>query len=159
MATPIAALLQVVTALQPVAAAPSRLVVQGIRRDAGGAGRCARAPRGRAALERSGARGLRAELRQGGGARSAHGRVSPQRTQDWAEEVAQSLRGETLRVYVSDDLTGVEVGGALKNVMAIAAGASDGMGFGHNTRAALITRGLADRSSLRCAWAGPGTRA
>src|ERR1700751_4261512 len=51
-----------------------------------------------------------------------------------AEEVAQSLRGETLRVYVSDDLTGVEVGGAVKNVLAIAAGASDGLGFGHKPR-------------------------
>ena len=46
------------------------------------------------------------------------------------------------RVYHSDDLIGVEVGGALKNVIAIAAGASDGLGYGHNARAALITRGL-----------------
>ena len=60
-----------------------------------------------------------------------------------ADEVAQRLRGETLRAYVSDDLTGVEVGGAVKNVLAIAAGASDGLSFGHNARAALITRGLA----------------
>ncbi len=49
-----------------------------------------------------------------------------------------------LRVYSSDDAAGVEVGGALKNVIAIAAGACDALGFGHNTRAALITRGLAE---------------
>jgi len=48
------------------------------------------------------------------------------------------------RVYTSDDVTGVELGGALKNVMAIAVGCADGLGFGYNTRAALITRGLAE---------------
>ncbi len=52
------------------------------------------------------------------------------------------------RVYLSDDVVGVEVGGALKNVIAIAAGASDGLGFGHNARAALITRGLAEIARL-----------
>ena len=61
-----------------------------------------------------------------------------------ASEIATLLRGETLRAYESDDLAGVEVGGAVKNVLAIAAGASDGLGFGHNARAALITRGLAE---------------
>lgn len=55
---------------------------------------------------------------------------------------------DRFRVYVSDDVVGVEVGGALKNVVAIAAGASDGLGFGHNTRAALITRGLAEIARL-----------
>ena len=54
----------------------------------------------------------------------------------------------SLRAYVSDDLTGVEVGGAVKNVLAIAAGASDGLGFGDNARAALITRGLAETGRL-----------
>ncbi len=53
-----------------------------------------------------------------------------------------------LRVYSSDDVVGVECGGALKNVIAIAAGAADGLGFGHNTRAALITRGLAEIARL-----------
>lgn len=48
------------------------------------------------------------------------------------------------RVYTSDDLVGVELGGAVKNVIALAAGVSDGLGFGHNTRAALITRGIAE---------------
>ena len=65
-----------------------------------------------------------------------------------AAEVASLLRADTLRAYESDDLAGVEVGGALKNVLAIAAGASDGLGFGHNARAALITRGLAETGRL-----------
>jgi glycerol-3-phosphate dehydrogenase (NAD(P)+) len=52
------------------------------------------------------------------------------------------------RVYTNDDVTGVELGGAIKNVVAIAAGISDGLGFGHNTRAALITRGLAEMTRL-----------
>lgn len=52
------------------------------------------------------------------------------------------------RVYTSDDVTGVEVGGAIKNVMAIAAGVLDGMGLGHNPRAALLTRGLAEMTRL-----------
>ena len=52
------------------------------------------------------------------------------------------------RVYTTDDVTGVEVGGALKNVMAIAAGVLDGMGLGHNPRAALLTRGLAEMTRL-----------
>ena len=51
-----------------------------------------------------------------------------------------------MRVYTSEDVVGVSVGGALKNVIAIAAGISDGMGFGNNARAALITRGLAEIS-------------
>jgi glycerol-3-phosphate dehydrogenase (NAD(P)+) len=55
---------------------------------------------------------------------------------------------ETFRVYTSLDLMGVQLGGALKNVMAIASGISDGMGFGTNTRAALITRGLEEMSRL-----------
>ena len=52
------------------------------------------------------------------------------------------------RVYTNPDLMGVELGGAIKNVMAIAAGASDGLGFGHSSRAALITRGLAEMTRL-----------
>ena len=59
-----------------------------------------------------------------------------------------------LRVYASDDVPGVECGGALKNVIAIAAGAVDGLGFGHNTRAALITRGLAEVARLAMARGG-----
>jgi glycerol-3-phosphate dehydrogenase (NAD(P)+) len=71
-----------------------------------------------------------------------------------AEAAARRLRGETFRAYVSDDLIGVEVGGAVKNVLAIAAGASDGLGFGHNARAALITRGLAETGRLSAALGG-----
>jgi glycerol-3-phosphate dehydrogenase (NAD(P)+) len=65
-----------------------------------------------------------------------------------AEQTGELFRGDRFRVYFSDDVTGVELGGALKNVMAIAAGILDGMGFGHNSRAALITRGLAEISRL-----------
>jgi glycerol-3-phosphate dehydrogenase (NAD(P)+) len=68
--------------------------------------------------------------------------------------VAALLRGEALRAYPSADLAGVEVGGAVKNVLAIAAGASDGLGFGHNARAALITRGLAETGRLSAALGG-----
>jgi glycerol-3-phosphate dehydrogenase (NAD(P)+) len=59
-----------------------------------------------------------------------------------------SIATERLRIYTSDDPVGVQVGGALKNVIAIAAGAVDGLKFGHNTRAALITRGLAEMARL-----------
>jgi glycerol-3-phosphate dehydrogenase (NAD(P)+) len=69
-------------------------------------------------------------------------------------ETAQALHGPTLRVYLSDDVTGVEVGGAVKNVMAIAAGVSDGLQLGFNARAALITRGLAEMTRLGVALGG-----
>ena len=71
-----------------------------------------------------------------------------------AAEVATLLRGDTMRAYQSDDIAGVEVGGAVKNVLAIAAGASDGLGFGYNARAALITRGLAETGRLSTALGG-----
>ena len=61
-----------------------------------------------------------------------------------AQEVQAALSGPTLRVYTSDDLAGVEFGGCLKNVYAIAAGCSDGLKLGDNTRAALLTRALAE---------------
>ncbi len=65
-----------------------------------------------------------------------------------AERCAGLFQAERFRVYTSDDVPGVELGGALKNVMAIAAGVADGMGLGHNSRAALITRGLAEITRL-----------
>lgn len=65
-----------------------------------------------------------------------------------AEASAKLFQNDRFRVYTSDDVTGVELGGALKNVMAIAAGVADGMGLGHNTRAAVITRGLAEITRL-----------
>jgi glycerol-3-phosphate dehydrogenase (NAD(P)+) len=57
---------------------------------------------------------------------------------------AELLRGDHFRAYTSQDIVGVELGGALKNVLAIAVGVSDGLGFGANTRAALMTRGLSE---------------
>jgi glycerol-3-phosphate dehydrogenase (NAD(P)+) len=65
-----------------------------------------------------------------------------------AQELFQT---DYFRVYTSDDVMGVELGGALKNVMALAAGMAAGLGLGHNTRAALITRGLAEMSRLGAA--------
>jgi len=59
-----------------------------------------------------------------------------------------AFNGLTFRVYTSDDIIGVEVGGALKNVIALAAGICDGLGFGDNTKAALMTRGLAEITRL-----------
>jgi glycerol-3-phosphate dehydrogenase (NAD(P)+) len=70
---------------------------------------------------------------------------------EFAEQVASQLHGGNLRVYTSTDVIGVEIGGALKNVMAIAAGISDGLGFGHNARAALITRAAAEMARLGAA--------
>lgn len=67
---------------------------------------------------------------------------------EFARQAAQSLHHARLRIYSSTDIVGVEVGGAIKNVLAIAAGISDGMGFGLNARAALITRGLAEMTRL-----------
>lgn len=71
-----------------------------------------------------------------------------------AEEVASWLRDDRVRVYTSGDVAGVQLGGAIKNVMAIAAGISDGLGFGANARAALITRGLAELTRLGIAMGG-----
>ena len=62
--------------------------------------------------------------------------------------LVEALHGPSLRVYANDDVTGVEVGGAVKNVLAIATGLCDGLGLGLNARAALITRGLAEMTRL-----------
>jgi glycerol-3-phosphate dehydrogenase (NAD(P)+) len=72
----------------------------------------------------------------------------------FAREAAGIVHGGRMRVYYSADLVGVEIGGAVKNVMAIAAGISDGLGLGHNARAALITRGLAEIARLGAALGG-----
>lgn len=66
----------------------------------------------------------------------------------FAHDMAERLHSETFRAYTSTDVIGVEVGGAVKNVLAIAAGIADGLGFGANARAALITRGLAEMMRL-----------
>ncbi len=68
-----------------------------------------------------------------------------------ALDLQELFSSSTFRVYTSDDVTGIELGGALKNVIAVAVGVSDGMGFGDNTRAALITRGLSEMTRLGCA--------
>jgi glycerol-3-phosphate dehydrogenase (NAD(P)+) len=68
--------------------------------------------------------------------------------------VQQEFRGRTFRLYASDDVVGVEIGGAMKNVIAIAAGIVDAMGLGHNALSALITRGLAEISRLAGALGG-----
>ena len=65
-----------------------------------------------------------------------------------AEAVQEALSNSHLRVYTHDDVIGVELGGSLKNVMAVAAGIVEGVGLGHNSRAALITRGLAEMTRL-----------
>ncbi len=66
----------------------------------------------------------------------------------FADALVRSISGLNFRGYTSDDIVGVEVGGAVKNVIAIATGIADGMGFGANTRTALITRGLAEMTRL-----------
>jgi len=72
----------------------------------------------------------------------------------FAKRFARELHQPVLRVYFSTDLAGVEISGAVKNVMAIAAGISDGLGLGLNARAALITRGLAEITRLGVALGG-----
>jgi glycerol-3-phosphate dehydrogenase (NAD(P)+) len=88
----------------------------------------------------------------------AHGQptaivVAARRLED-AESLQRALSSRSFRVYSSDDVIGVELAGALKNVIAIAAGIVDGLGYGHNTVAALITRGLAEITRLAVALGG-----
>jgi glycerol-3-phosphate dehydrogenase (NAD(P)+) len=73
---------------------------------------------------------------------------------DVATDLQHVFSTDAFRVYTNDDVVGCEVAGALKNVMAIASGIADGMGFGDNTRAALITRGLAELTRLGVALGG-----
>jgi glycerol-3-phosphate dehydrogenase (NAD(P)+) len=68
--------------------------------------------------------------------------------------VQQEFRGPYFRLYGSDDVIGVEIGAAMKNIIAIAAGVVEGLGLGHNALAALITRGLAELTRLACAAGG-----
>jgi glycerol-3-phosphate dehydrogenase (NAD(P)+) len=76
------------------------------------------------------------------------------RSAPFARETARALHSPAFRVYSSDDLVGVEVAGAVKNVIAIAVGISDGLRYGYNARAALITRGLAEITRLGVALGG-----
>lgn len=86
----------------------------------------------------------RTELRARSGGRPSYRSDSGLDSGCDRRSVASWLRSERLRVYTTDDVVGAEIGGAVKNVLAIAAGISDGLGFGANARAALITRGLAE---------------
>ena len=70
------------------------------------------------------------------------------------ECVVQAVHGRSIRVYTTDDLVGVETGGAVKNILAIATGVTEGLGLGHKARAALITRGLSEISRLGTALGG-----
>src|SRR5207249_8665407 len=71
-----------------------------------------------------------------------------------AQQAQQLFSSATFRVYTNDDVAGCEYGAALKNVVAIAAGVVDGLGFGDNTKAALLTRGLAEMARLGIALGG-----
>src|SRR5207253_3998371 len=71
-----------------------------------------------------------------------------------SERVVAAVHGGNIRVYSTDDMVGVEVGGAVKNILAIATGVADGLGLGLNARAALITRGLAEITRLGIALGG-----
>lgn len=70
------------------------------------------------------------------------------KTKETAEYLQQAFMNDVFRVYISPDILGIEIGGALKNVIALAAGIADGLGYGDNTKAALITRGIAEITRL-----------
>ena len=74
--------------------------------------------------------------------------VAAARDERVAEKIQLAFSTPRFRVYTHNDIVGVELGGAMKNVIALAAGVADGLGFGHNTRAALITRGLAEMTRM-----------
>ncbi|WP_461811818.1 NAD(P)H-dependent glycerol-3-phosphate dehydrogenase [Faecalimonas sp.] len=76
------------------------------------------------------------------------------KTKKTAEYLQEAFMNETFRVYTSPDMLGIEIGGALKNVIALAAGIADGLGYGDNTKAALITRGIAEIARLGVAMGG-----
>ncbi len=74
--------------------------------------------------------------------------VAASATLSYAEVVQDALRSDTLRIYTNDDIIGVEIGGAVKNVIAVCVGLCNGLGLGDNTKAALMTRGLAEMERL-----------
>lgn len=80
--------------------------------------------------------------------------VAGAKDQETAEYIQNLFMNKVFRVYTSPDMLGIELGGALKNVIALAAGAADGLGCGDNTKAALITRGIAEMSRLGVAMGG-----
>lgn len=78
--------------------------------------------------------------------------VAGARTKATAEKIQNIFMNDVFRVYTSPDMLGMELGGSLKNVIALAAGMVDGLGYGDNTMAALITRGIAGSAVLRLPW-------
>lgn len=76
------------------------------------------------------------------------------KTRETADFVQKAFSNKYFRVYISPDIIGIELGGSLKNVIALAAGAADGLGFGDNTKAALITRGIKEITTLGVAMGG-----
>ncbi len=76
------------------------------------------------------------------------------KTQETAEYIQNLFMNEVFRVYISPDILGIELGGSLKNVVALAAGIADGLGYGDNTKAALITRGITEIARLGTAMGG-----
>lgn len=76
------------------------------------------------------------------------------KTRETAEYLQRHFMSDTFRVYISSDILGIELGGSLKNVIALAAGMADGLGYGDNTKAALITRGIAEIARLGVAMGG-----
>jgi len=74
--------------------------------------------------------------------------VAASHSMNWAAEVQKALSSSRFRIYTNNDVVGVEIAGAIKNVMAIATGAVNGLGLGYNSQAALITRGLAEMTRL-----------
>ncbi|HTS21460.1 MAG TPA: NAD(P)H-dependent glycerol-3-phosphate dehydrogenase [Casimicrobiaceae bacterium] len=149
VATPASALLQVVAAARPLTAAPLLWMCKGFVAGHALAHRVV-APEWPAPVGAISGPSFAEEVARGLPAAVTVAATEPAT----AERVAQCLRGKSFRAYVSDDLTGIEVGGAVKNVLAIAAGASDGLDFGHNARAALITRGLAETGRLSAVLGG-----
>jgi glycerol-3-phosphate dehydrogenase (NAD(P)+) len=151
IATPTAGLRATLRALRPIANAPPVLwLCKGFERETTKLPHQVAAEEvpGHAAGALSGpsfagevARGLPAALTVAGGS-------------DFCAHVTQALHGDALRIYSTQDVIGVEVGGAVKNVMAIGTGIADALGLGHNARAALITRGLAETTRLGVALGG-----
>lgn len=82
--------------------------------------------------------------------------VAASRAPEWAEAAQEALSTNRFRVYTNSDVIGVEIGGAIKNVMAIATGAVNGLGLGYNSAAALVTRGLAEMTRLAVKLGGRG---
>jgi len=83
--------------------------------------------------------------------------VAACRNPEVSRTLQRAFSNDSFRVYTSEDVVGVELGGGLKNVIAVAVGVSDGLGFGDNTRAALITRGLVEMTRLGCALGAKAT--